>query len=86
MHRTLDRLCFEYAAALEPFTGKFLAQKIFGFGVLGMAFSTIIMLMLINGFCATEAIGQPDNKAIHLVGAMIPGIIGFFNPAIWTGA
>jgi hypothetical protein len=76
----------QLAAALEPFTGKFLAQKIFGFGVLGMAFSTIIMLMLINGFCATEAIGQPDNKAIHLAGAMIPGIIGFFNPAIWTGA
>ena len=76
----------QLAAALEPFTGKFLAQKIFGFGVLGMAFSTIIMLMLINGFCATEAIGQPDNKTIHLAGAMIPGIIGFFNPAIWTGA
>jgi hypothetical protein len=76
----------QLAAALEPFTGKFLAQKIFGFGVLGMAFSTIIMLMLINGFCVTEAIGQPDNKAAHLAGAMIPGIIGFFNPAIWTGA
>jgi hypothetical protein len=76
----------QLAAALEPFTGKFLAQKIFGFGVLGMAVSTIIMLMLINGFCVTEAIGQPDNKTAHLIGAMIPGIIGFFNPAIWTGA
>ena len=51
-----------------------------------MAVSTIIMLMLINGFCVTEAIGQPDNKTAHLIGAMIPGIIGFFNPAIWTGA
>ncbi len=76
----------QLASALEPFTGKFLAQKIFGFGVLGMAVSTIIMLMLINGFCATEAIGQPDNKTVHLIGAMLPGIIGFFNPAIWTGA
>ena len=76
----------QLASALEPFTGKFLAQKIFGFGVLGMALSTIIMLMLINGFCVTEAIGQPDNKAAHFLGAMIPGIIGFFNPVIWTGA
>jgi len=76
----------QLASALEPFTGKFLAQKIFGFGVLGMAVSTIIMLMLINGFCATEAIGQPDNKKIHFIGAMLPGIIGFFNPLIWTGA
>lgn len=76
----------QLASALEPFTGKFLAQKIFGFGVLGMAVSTIIMLMLINGFCATEAIGQPDNKKVHLFGALLPGIIGFFNPIIWTGA
>jgi len=76
----------QLASALEPFTGKFLAQKIFGFGVLGMAVSTIIMLMLINGFCVTEAIGQPDNKIAHFLGAMAPGIIGFFNPAIWTGA
>ncbi len=76
----------QLAAALEPFTGKFLAQKIFGFGVLGMALSTILMLMLINGFCTTEAIGQPDNKTAHFIGAMAPGIIGFFNPAIWTGA
>ena len=76
----------QLAAALEPFTGKFLAQKIFGFGVLGMAFSTIIMLMLINGFCFTEALGQYDNKRAHLNGAILPGIDGFFNPALWTGA
>jgi len=76
----------QLASALEPFTGKFLAQKIFGFGVLGMAFSTIIMLMLINGFCTTEAIGQPDNKTAHFIGAMLPGIVGFFNPYLWTGA
>lgn len=76
----------QLASALEPFTGKFLAQKIFGFGVLGMAISTIIMLMLINGFCATEAIGQPDNKTAHFIGAMLPGIVGFFNPYLWTGA
>jgi Mn2+/Fe2+ NRAMP family transporter len=75
----------QLASALEPFTGKFLAQKIFGFGVLGMALSTIIMLMLINGFCATEAFGQPDNRALHFAGAMLPGIIGFLNPIIWTG-
>ncbi|MFD2257326.1 divalent metal cation transporter [Luteolibacter algae] len=81
-----DRDVAQLASSLEPFTGKFLAQKIFGFGVLGMALSTIIMLMLINGFCATEAIGQPDNKTVHFIGAMLPGIIGFFNPAIWTGA
>lgn len=76
----------QLASALEPFTGQFLAQKIFGFGVLGMAVSTIIMLMLINGFVCTEAIGQPNNTKVHLLGAMLPGILGFFHPYIWQGA
>jgi hypothetical protein len=75
----------QLASALEPFTGKFLAQKIFGFGVLGMALSTIIMLMLINGFCVTEAFGRPDLRPLHFAGAMIPGIIGFLHPLIWQG-
>lgn len=76
----------QLASALEPFTGRFLAQKIFGFGVLGMAVSSIIMLMLINGFAATEALGRPDDRKIHFIAAMLPGVVGFFNPAIWTGA
>lgn len=75
----------QLASALEPFTGPFLAQKIFGFGVLGMALSTIIMLMLINGFCVTEAFGRPDLRALHFGGALIPGIIGFLHPLIWQG-
>jgi len=75
----------QLASALEPFTGKFLAQKIFGFGVLGMALSTIIMLMLINGFCTTEAFGKPLDRKLHFFGALLPGIIGFFHPIIWQG-
>jgi hypothetical protein len=37
------------AITLKPFTGEVVGQKIFGIGVLGMAVSTIIILMLING-------------------------------------
>lgn len=76
----------QLASSLEPFTGEFLAQKIFGLGVLGMAVSSIIMLMLINGFAATEAFGRPGDRRLHFIGAMMPGVIGFFNPVIWTGA
>ncbi len=76
----------QLAAALEPLTGKILAQKIFGIGVFAMAFSTIIMLMLINGFVLTEAFGRPANQRIHVIGAMIPGIVGMFAPLIWTGS
>ncbi len=78
-----DRDVGQLASALEPFTGEFLAQKIFGFGVLGMAVSSIIMLMLINGFAATEALGKPDNNRIHFIAAMLPGVVGFFYPAVW---
>ena len=76
----------QLASSLEPFTGEFLAQKIFGFGVFGMAVSSIIMLMLINGFALTEAFGRPDDRRLHFIGAMLPGVIGFFNPVIWSGA
>ena len=76
----------QLASSLEPFTGEFLAQKIFGLGVLGMAVSSIIMLMLINGFATTEAFGRPGDRRLHFIGAMMPGVIGFFNPVIWTGA
>jgi len=74
------------AASLEPFTGKFLAQKIFGLGVVGMAISSIIMLMLINAFAATEAFGRPDDARIHYAAAMMPGIVGCLYPLIWQGA
>jgi len=76
----------QLASALEPLTGRFLAQKIFGLGVMGMAVSTIIMLMLINGFAATEAFGRPDDRRIYFIAALLPGVMGFFNPVIWTGA
>ncbi len=76
----------QLASALEPLTGEFFAQKIFGFGVMAMAVSSIIMLMLINGFAATEAFGRPDDRRLHLIGALMPGVLGFFNPVIWTGA
>lgn len=81
-----DRDVGQLAVALKPFTGRFLAQKIFGVGVLGMAVSTVIMLMLINGFVLSEALGCPENRTIHFLGALMPGILGVFHPAIWLGA
>jgi hypothetical protein len=51
-------------------------QIIFGIGVLGMAVSTIIILMLINGFCLTEALGTKMTGVVHRSGALLPGITG----------
>ncbi|MEM1294336.1 MAG: divalent metal cation transporter, partial [Verrucomicrobiota bacterium] len=74
------------ASALEPLTGKTVAQVVFGIGVLGMALSTIIILMLINGFTFCEMFGKPGNRTIHLIGCLVAGIAGFMGPFLWGNA
>lgn len=75
------------ASALEPLTGETVAQRVFGVGVLGMAISTIIILMLINGFTLCEMLNKPGNKAIHLAGTIIAGLGGFLGPLyFWANA
>ena len=53
-----------------------LTQKIFGVGVLGMAISTIVILMVINGFCVTEMTSREGDRVVHRLGAILPGIVG----------
>jgi len=83
------------AATLEPFTGKVVAQKIFGIGVLGMAISTIIILMLINGlafqeiFAGKKTANQDSAAALSLkkpyfLGCLVSGLIGCCFPFIWN--
>lgn len=76
---------FQLATALDPLAGKVVSQKIFGFGVLGMALSTIIILMLMNGIAFQEMLGQRGNSKVHYLGCIIAGGAGFFGPFIWTG-
>lgn len=73
------------ANALQPFTGQVFAQVVFGIGVLGMALSTIIILMLISGFTFCEMLNVPSEGWPHRLGCLIPGIVGLFFPIIWTG-
>lgn len=85
------------AGTLEPFTGKVVAQKIFGVGVLGMALSTIIILMLINGLAFQEIFAgkqtQDENAATALsqkrpyfLGCAVSGLVGCAFPFIWTNS
>ena len=68
---------FALASALENLFGEGgLTQKIFGVGVLGVAISTIIILMLINGFCVTELTGRSDDVVVYRLGAIYPGVCG----------
>ena len=88
------------AVTLEPFAGKAIAQTIFGIGVLGMALSTIIILMLMNGLAFQEAFSidrKPNsndqdssspninnNKALYFLGCTISGLSGCLFPLLWT--
>ena len=73
----VSRDAFQLAGSLEKLTGKkAVSQTIIGIGVVGMAVSTIIILMLINGFCLTEALGAKMGGVIHRTGAILPGITG----------
>jgi hypothetical protein len=77
---------FQLATSLEPLAGKVVSQTIFGLGVLGMALSTIIILMLMNGLAFQELLGKPGDKTAHYIGCTVSGLAGLAGPFIWTGA
>jgi Mn2+/Fe2+ NRAMP family transporter len=76
---------FALAATLEPLVGTTIAQTLFGIGVLGMAISTIIILMLINGFAFCEMINVPAEGTMHRIGSFIPAV-GVLGPFVWGKA
>ncbi|MBL6764297.1 MAG: divalent metal cation transporter [Verrucomicrobiae bacterium] len=81
----VDRDAFQLAASLEKLTGRGFSHYIFGLGVLGMALSTIIILMLISGFTVCEVFGLPHSGWPHRIGCMLAGV-GVLGPFIWSQA
>jgi Mn2+/Fe2+ NRAMP family transporter len=81
----LKRDAVHLAGALEPLTGHLVAQLIFGIGVLGMAVSTVIILMLISGFAFCEAWGVAPGGKAHRAGALVAGLVGALGPFVWKG-
>lgn len=76
---------FALATTLEPMVGAGIAQTLFGVGVLGMAVSTIIILMLINGFAFCELLNVPAEGVMHRIGSFVPAV-GVIGPFIWGQA
>ena len=76
---------FNLAQSLRPLTGDVIAQYIFGIGVLAMAISTIIILMLINGFVVCEMLGVESSGWPHRLGSLLP-CIGVLGPFLWKHA
>ncbi len=71
------------AAALEPLTGDFLAQFVFGLGVLGMGISAATMLMTINGLCLCELLNRPLKGWTQRIGSLIVAV-GALSAIFWT--
>ena len=75
----------DLAKSLEPFLGDTMAQKVFGFGVLAMAVSTALILMLINGFVVCEMLGFKDNAKWHRIGCVAAGVSGLLGARLLWG-
>lgn len=72
----LKRNAFELSQTLSPLLGEGLAKLIFGLGVFGMGFSTIIILMLINGYAFREMVNRPDSMPAFVTGVLVAGLAG----------
>ncbi len=75
----------QLAKSLEPLLGKERASLVFGIGVVAMAFSTIIILMLINGYAFGEILGDYENPVYRMIGSLLAVIVGVFWVSLWSG-
>jgi len=81
----VKRDAFNLAKSLSPLTGDVVANYTFGIGVLGMAISTIIILMLINGFVVCEMLGLKSQGWPYRLGCLAP-CVGMLGPFFWKKA
>lgn len=75
----------DLAQALVPMTGERVAHVVFGVGVLGMALSTITLLMLICGYCVRELGGFRDGGLGQKLGCLL-AVSGVLGPFLWREA
>ena len=82
----VKRDSFNLAASLEGLLrSRVYSHWVFGIGVVGMALSTIIILMTINGHAVCEVLGKPHQGPPFLMGAFVAGI-GVLGPFVWSDA
>ncbi|MHC4618119.1 MAG: divalent metal cation transporter [Planctomycetota bacterium] len=80
----VKRDAFNLAKSLSPLTGQVFSHYVFGIGVVGMGISSIIILMLVNGFVVCEMLGIEPKGWPHRLASFMP-CIGVLGPFIWTG-
>ena len=82
----IERDADALAGSLTPvFGGGRFADVVFGLGVLGMACSTITLLMLVSGFVVCEVLNVPATGWRFRLGALLP-CVGALGPFVWGGA
>ena len=81
----VKRNAFQLSDTLAPLLGTTLANLVFGLGVFGMGFSTIIILMLINGYAFREIAGNPEGTTPFVIGCLVAGLCGVSWVWIWSG-
>jgi len=81
----VKRNAFRLASSLDPLLGTRTANLVFGIGIFGMGFSTIIILMLINGYAFCEMFNLPQGGAMHVIGCIVAGVCGALWPLVFTG-
>jgi Mn2+/Fe2+ NRAMP family transporter len=81
----VKRNAFQLSETLSPLLGTTLANLVFGLGVFGMGFSTIIILMLINGYAFREICNSPDGTTPFVVGCLVAGLFGASWVWVWSG-
>ncbi len=81
----VERDARDLSRALEPLLGKFFGDVVFGIGVLGMALSTITLLMLISGMIVCELCGLPPTGKPFRLGTLVAAA-GVLGPFLWSKA
>lgn len=81
----VKRNAFDLSQAVAPLLGEETAKFAFGLGIFGMGFSTIIILMLINGYAICELANKPLGGPTQFVGCVIAGISGAMWWYFWQG-
>ncbi len=82
---------FDLAASLEKLFdpkgeggGRFLANIVFGVGVVAMTLSSISLMMLISGFVICEVLDRPVSGWTFRIGCLASAV-GVFWPLLWGG-
>jgi Mn2+/Fe2+ NRAMP family transporter len=73
------------ALSLKPLL-KENSDLVFGLGALAMGFSTIVVLMLINGYAFAEIAGRYESRTVRSIGAIVALAAGISWVWFWTGA